>query len=249
MKLLKIFIFLISGLLIVSCNESDSNEIDLKSKESKEMVFIYNDIVYKSLYILSPDSLMVFQDKSVGDMFFYLQEKPELAMVVEENGEIVYYDNCDIVNSIYNLKEYKIEEGKNLKVSFPSITFTVYEHDNYGGKNITHQSSNNFINFTYPPGTGGKNLNDQITSFKTSASGRFTGPGLITVILWEDDNFNGKSITFVQNLNASPQYPNAAGQLNVTNLDNYIRTSGGLLHKKRTWNDCVSSFKVMLTDN
>lgn len=85
---------LVSVLLILaySCRNDELNE-DIQNVHSCS--FYYDGVIYTSKFYYDADSVQIFEDERVNNVYQRLMENPNLVTVITEHGAIYYYDDYE----------------------------------------------------------------------------------------------------------------------------------------------------------
>lgn len=130
-----LFFYVLSLLFTVSCSNED---LDLGKNESKDIdkngsiEFIYKGKLYSSTYFSTQDSLIILNDKIANEVYRNLGLNPALAVVINEDGVLTYYDSYDEIPSYTSTQT-------NLRSTYVPTSFTVdlFEDSSYNGKRIS----------------------------------------------------------------------------------------------------------------
>lgn len=195
-----LFFYVLSLLFAFSCSNED---LDLGKNESKDIEkngsieFIYKGKLYSSTYFSTQDSLIILNDKIANEVYRNLGLNPALAVVINEDGVLTYYDSYDEIPSYTSTQT-------NLRSTYVPTSFTVdlFEDSSYNGKRISFTIDKNNTK-VYIPSLRAYGMNDKISSLKyrlartySTEPPRYPFPFNIQFTLFEHDNYEGKSITF-----------------------------------------------------
>lgn len=232
-----------------SCESDLTRESPQNLTKSNIITFVYNDMLYTSTYD-EVDSTLKIDNEKVAELYFKLNELPNLATYLRQDGLIEYFDNSElamnkIINTINN--NYLRNNGYN-----PVITgkVSLYSNANLNGEvfycpitlisgNILEAQFGSFVNDWDPTPIQKVNFNDKTTSCRVDANSVMNGIHIkeCVLTLYENYNFKGKSIIF-----KSSTMP-----LQIYDLENYTLKKSGLFNHSKKWNRAASSLKIRFT--
>lgn len=234
--------YVLSLLFLVSCSNED---LDLGKNESQNsekngsIEFIYEGKLYSSTYFSTQDSLIILDDKIANEVYRNLGLNPTLAVVINEDGVLTYYDSYDKI-PLLSSERNNISTRSSLENSmYDWISFTVdmFEDSSYNGKRISFMIDKSKTKI-YIPSLRAYGMNDKISSLKYRfkriySPSRYPAPFATQFTLFQDDNYQGKSITFftVGIFNAH----DTEGEMAIRRLKEVPMGRG------KNWNDRASS--------
>lgn len=192
----KILFFILSVFLWTSCSQND--DISEPFSKSEKIEFIYKDTTYSSIAQLDANSNLVFDNKEVGDLYRSLQSLPELAMLVQKDKPIQYFDTGEELKEIMGINNQK-SEAATPQPRGPrydgDVTLDFYDQANFHGRHIstTYQVWNGFWHI---PKITQYYHDDCLRSIKITTklvSDKFR----LNAVFCEYENFLGKSIGFL----------------------------------------------------
>lgn len=203
-------LYLLSLLFLAACSNEDldsgkPNSLDTERDRSIE--FIYMGKLYSSTYSLTPDSLIVLNDNIANEVYRDLGLKPNLAVVVNENGILTYYDSYDKIPSTdYPPTQSSLRSSGSFPIA-TSLTVDMFEDSSYNGKRISFTINKN-EKIIYIPSLGAHGMNDKISSLKyritrASYDGGVTASIIPNVTLFEHNDYQGRSVTFTSTFSLS----------------------------------------------
>lgn len=243
-KHLLLSFFLLSS-LFVSFSSCEQNCIDENINKNLETTsFIYHGVSYsynsqninRNTYCSKPQS---------NRLHLTILSNPNLATLINENGNIEYFDSYEELiaqiknrgQSAQNTPQNSIYQTRTPTYAI-KITVNLYINVNYkgGGKILTHYPGDLVAPYVINDlSTVG--LLNKISSLKINSetSGQFDlAPAYIT--LWDQKNFNGRSVTWKTRSNWVEAEPDVI--VKVPNLYNVKRGLDG-----QHWNDAAQSIK------
>jgi hypothetical protein len=247
MKKINLYVLVLLSLFFSCQSDEAENE---KIAPTLKLEFTYDGVLYSSAYHYSSDSIVIVDDEEVSEVYNKLMGNEQLATVVGEDGEIVYYDDYKYVEeSLPQLLTTKSYISASI-----SLSLYLYEHAGYTGSFFRYDNENSFI---HVPSMGNPcmickpfNLDNEITSIIANfsymegfgLSGAITPrPSGAALTIFEHGNYGGKSLTFRSRFISSGR-----GSLKINCLRDYKMKSGGLFSKSVSWNDQMSSVKLNL---
>ena len=230
--LVAIFSFIFSSCTKDVINEINTDEISSNPKlEANSISFTYKGSLYETTYVVSEDSTIIWDNKKIGNLYQQLFDMPELATLVKDNGSIEFFDN-------YNEIPAKHTDTNEFRSAWAPISVYLYVDINFSklGYSLENASraSAQIPSFSDLADKNGGNMNDKLSSFHVECGGSNGG---FSVTLFENKNYGGKSLTFI--------IPPLVYGFRLQNLKNYSLSSGFLGIGAKSWNDQVSSMKVL----
>ncbi|SNR55847.1 hypothetical protein [Flavobacterium sp. ov086] len=233
MKKVLLCVLVVTSLLSCSSDQESSisnvNGIEKKTDVTKNVMnFSYKSKSYSSSYEVKNDSTIVLNESVANDVYQKIQELQELAVYVNADKSLLFFDNYKDLQKALNLdnknSSKKSITGKTAAVQTGSITF--YEHNiSNPGQFLTFPVYDNGVEI---PDVGiPYGFSDKASSFyiKVDVLNKYT------VTLFRDQNYGGRSISFLVPL-----------ELYDGNLGGHRMGPG------TNWNDQMTSFKVTVSN-
>lgn len=243
MRKTTLFCLVSMTVLLASCYNSAMEDVlnidtntqtgNVESEISNSYCFFYEGQKYESSYQQIDSTTIVFSDSGVNEMWNTLKDKPNLATLIHDNGDIEYFDNDSIrrkaqvnprpqtrivYDQWYSVTQAYLEYWKELDFKGKSWNHTLNDQNGWSA------AVSSFI------GTG---LNDRISSYKLITSYVTTNYPTrnqsIVVTFYEDTNYLGYSLTVALN------WPRT--EAIRASLRTVYMPSG------KNWNDEISSLK------
>lgn len=241
MRKITLLAALFISMMFVACQNSDLELAQMENLTDGSQIiplretfdFTYKGVTYSSPYYIQGDTLMVLEDEKVAAVYENLQELPELATRIKDNGDVEYFDS-------YSELETKTQKNK---IASRSADYTIYlyEHSDYNfnkqGKSKGFQHGGSVPDLS----VFSINMDECISSFNVRYQYIQTIYGTSSITFFRNKNYEAQSITF--EYNRTPTFDNRFGDQNnyvyasVTNFKNY-KVKRGI-----NWNDRISSFK------
>lgn len=239
------FLYLLSLLFLAACSNEDldSGKPDsLHTERDGSIEFIYMGKLYSSTYSLTPDSLIVLNDNIANEVYRDLGLRPNLAVVVNENGILTYYDSYNEIpfsNSIDSTSTHSSLRSSDGLPRPTSFSVDMFEDSSYNGKKISFTIDENKA-IIYIPSLGAHGMNDKISSLKyrvtkinsTLSPDRYPWALIPSFTLFEHNDYQGRSITFT----STKMLAN-----NTVSLEDAVRRLKEVPMGGDNWNDKASS--------
>lgn len=230
-----------SLLFLASCSNDDLNlekNQRVKTEQNGSIEFIYKGKLYSSTYFSTQDSLIILNDKIANEVYQNLGLNPTLAAVLREDNILTYYDSHDEIPAAYSYKNDITTRSSQEIYDYISFTVDMFEDSSYNGKKITF-TINKQKTKIHIPSLREYNMNDKISSLKfrferVYAPNRYPSSFDTKFTLFQDDNYQGKSITFFIN-DANFNILDTEGEMTIRRLKE-VSMGGG-----KNWNDRASS--------
>lgn len=232
--------YVFSLLFLASCSNDDLNlekNERVETEQNESIEFMYKGKLYSSTYFSTQDSLIILNDKIANEVYQNLGLNPTLAVVINENGVLTYYDNYDEFLSLSALTQPTLKVNL-LEYAPTSFTVDMFEDSSYNGKKISFTIDKNNTKI-YIPSLRTYNMNDKISSLKYRITREYNTnpphipfPFKIQFTLFQDDNYEGRSIIFgsTKLLQGGPDLEDRVRRLKEVSM------GGG-----KNWNDRASS--------
>lgn len=224
--------------MFVACSKEEGINQEEPKTEVETIDFIYKGAKY-STKVTTKGQEVTYSDEAAGELYQKLNELPNLATVVKEDGSIELFDD-------YSAYEATFKRNDNSKVAkYPKPIEShlfIFQDTRYMGLSKSYsiygtqgQAFVPNLESVYDP-YAQKHWNDAISSLNITfyEAPPYEHKGVLT--LFQDFNYNGNSITF----EVSTGHPNYY----VEYLWDYFMYKSGL--KKKYWNDAASSFKYRI---
>lgn len=236
MKHLKfLFLAVIALLALNSCNSEDDTNSPTTKIKSESVSFTYKGVSYYSIYKLSSDSIVIWDNPEVGKLYEELDQLPELSTLINNDNSIIYFDNeTELKEYISIIDTNKVQTRGVWDPTSIDFALWIYEHGNRQGaalKLISDKKSTlYFTDFGLDiPDLGVYNFNDRISSLYFTCS-----PAEFTLYFYEHPNYGGKSLCL-----KGPFH-----EYSIQNLKDWILQKPDFTHSSKDWNDEISSLRV-----
>ncbi len=194
-KLLTLFILLIC--IIINFSSCEQNSIEENTKATEQMPesinFKYQGKSYTSSYQVI-DKDIVYSNKEVKELLEKFTSNPNLATLIDENGNVEYFDNYKELYT--HLSIPATFSNIVTKATSPAIaSCSIYVNTKYKGssKKFTTTGKGNGAYYTNLSTIGFAN---NISSIKLNANPPYIGSYNVHVTLWDQTNYTGHSITW-----------------------------------------------------
>lgn len=221
------FVIVFFSSFFVSCESSLENDILENPVSLKSASFTYKNVLYTSAYEELNDSVIVFEDKTVNDVYQNILSKPDLATLYEPDGSVVFFDNHDEL-----LQERPQNDLRAVSASIPSMAVNLVEHQlnvpnaRYLSYRAQGRGDINGV-VLHLPDLRQQNFDDVLTGIDMSTFNL----SVYRIELFEHPNYKGKSKSFT-----------CENHLAINDLRHY--NMSGILWGKRHWDNEVTSVLV-----
>lgn len=232
-------LYVLSLLFLASCSNED---LDLGTRDSPDteksgsIEFIYKGELYSSTYFTPQDSLIILNDNIANEVYRNLGLNPNLAVVVNDDGVLTYYDSYDEISLLSAIGDNTSTQLSLRSTGNETFTVDMFEDSSYNGKRISFTITKKNPKI-YIPSLGAHGMNDKISSLKyrlvrDSDTSPWGFPFVFSFTLFQHDNYQGQSITFTSTF----MFPSDAGRENTVRRLKEVSMGSG-----RNWNDVASS--------
>ncbi|MBF0577524.1 hypothetical protein [Dysgonomonas sp. GY617] len=186
--------------------------------------------------------MIVLNDNIANEVYRDLGLRPNLAVVVNENGILTYYDSYNEIpfsNSIDSTSTHSSLRSSDGLPRPTSFSVDMFEDSSYNGKKISFTIDENKA-IIYIPSLGAHGMNDKISSLKyrvtkinsTLSPDRYPWALIPSFTLFEHNDYQGRSITFT----STKMLAN-----NTVSLEDAVRRLKEVPMGGDNWNDKASS--------
>lgn len=226
---------MILSFLFVSCSQNEIEEFTNESEECLE--FRYLGKKYCSKITLDNNSV-ICEDKETQVIYHKLANNPNLAVFVDENGDIEYFDSYEqVLNHIRQTNSLKTNDNIVTRAKYAAkATVSFHADANYKGENRS------FILYTpsFQKSAAFADLNsirllNKISSVKFNVDFYTSiGTDKPCVTLFDGKNFTGYSITWRIDYNSK----------NPNNIPDLSKIHRGPMVVTTTWDNAAQSAKI-----
>ncbi len=218
-KLLCRLLGIVTLVLFISC-EQDANGVlnnELSSSVLKTNEFVYKGIRYSEMK---------------GDIQKHLGSLPELALYIDENGGLEYFDNNEeLLKKVCEKNSYVPIEGATRAAAETASSVTLYKDNNYKGGNITYKITSSGTRWIHVSDLSSVGFSQNVSSARMTVQNPGSTEYGTLFTAWDGVSYTG--ITMVFNLR------NSEKQWLYPNLSAIPRSVYGA-----NWNDAIRSFKL-----
>ncbi|WP_455510924.1 hypothetical protein [Butyricimonas paravirosa] len=231
---------------LFGCQNSDLELAPTEKLQSNEQLslfretfdFTYKGQTYSSLFHMENDTLMILEDENVAAIYEKIQELPELAIHVTQEGVISYYDNYDELQQNNPVKN--IEDNGIMPFDYADAAdLVVYKDFNYNNRTDGNRHAFFLRNPLSVPDLNPYGMDDMISSFELLGSSHSLSH-TCRVTFFRSKNSKSQSLSFDYKEGTYDSMWQYYYYLRVPTLKSYKVKRG------KTWNDRISSFKFFI---
>lgn len=238
MRKITLLAALFISMMFVACQESDLELAQMENLTDGSQIiplretfdFTYKGVTYSSPYYIQGDTLMVLEDEKVAAVYENLQELPELATRIKDNGDVEYFDSYSELEKVLQPK------NKPMTRYYESYIIDLYEHSEFNtqrnGAKLTLVAPVEIYNL------GPYNMDELISSFRARGSA-YSLSNECGITFFRNIDYGAQSLTFTYKMGIRDNvFPDQINYIQIPNFKNYK------IKKGINWNDRISSLKT-----